>query len=57
MTGPDRPDAADTDEPADDTTDERDEGFQPGGSREPNPDPETPGGTAATHHPPAEPQR
>lgn len=28
--------------------------YQPGGSAEPNPDPENPGGTAATHHPPAE---
>ncbi len=28
--------------------------FEPGGSDEPNPDPEEPGGTAATHHPPAE---
>lgn len=28
--------------------------FKPGGSRKPNPDPEEPGGTAATHHPPAE---
>ena len=28
--------------------------FEPGGSSEPNPDPEEPGGTAATHHPPAE---
>ncbi len=28
--------------------------FKPGGSADPNPDPEHPGGTAATHHPPAE---
>jgi len=34
--------------------DEHDIEFKPGGSEEPNPDPENPGGTAASHHPPAE---
>ena len=34
--------------------DDEDVEFKPGGSAEPNPDPENPGGTAATHHPPAE---
>lgn len=30
-------------------------GYTPGGDRTPNPHPEEPGGTAATKHPPAEP--
>lgn len=29
------------------------DGYTPGGDPAPNPDPETPGGTAAMHHPPA----
>lgn len=36
---------------------QRDSGYVPGGDPGPNPDPEKPGGTAAMHHPPAEPQR
>jgi len=35
-------------------TEEEDVEYTPGGSDEPNPDPEHPGGTAASHHPPAE---
>jgi len=34
--------------------DDEDIEFEPGGSSEANPDPKNPGGTAATHHPPAE---
>lgn len=30
--------------------------FKPGGSDQPNPDPGNPGGTAANHHPPADPE-